>query len=63
MIENEHIIEPSKMSKPYGNKSRSASNNHGNRKSSNTRERRENSIKKTQIEILDHETPIEQYQQ
>jgi hypothetical protein len=35
------------MRKPYGNKSRSASNNPGNRKSSNTRERRENSIKKT----------------
>ena len=46
-IENEHVIEPTKMRKPYGNKSRSASNNHGNRKSSNTRERRENSIKKT----------------
>jgi len=47
MIENEHVIEPSKMNKPYGNKSRSASNNHGNRKSSNTRDRRDNSAKKT----------------
>lgn len=57
-----NIIEPNKMQKSdqYTNKSKSASNQIVNRKQgSNTRERRENSgAKKTQIEILDDETPI-----
>ena len=59
MISGEQIIEPSKMVKASEfNQQRSSSNNQ-KRQNGN----RENSVKKTNIEILDHETPIEQYQQ
>jgi len=61
---DEQIIEPSKMVKKeqYGNGIRTASQNHGNRKQASAqRDRNSSGIKKTQIEVLDHETPIEEY--
>lgn len=61
---DEHVIEPSKMTK--NDNYRSASNNQGNRKAashSRPKERENSGVKKTQIEVLDHETPIEEYKQ
>lgn len=62
---DEHIIEPNKMiKKEYSKQSRSGSQNHpARRQASHKRERDSSGVKKTQIEILDHETPIEEYQQ
>jgi hypothetical protein len=57
MISGEQVIEPSKMAKTDGRKQSSHQAQRkiqGNRGDSN-------SIKKTNIEILDHENPIEQY--
>lgn len=48
------------------NKQAKLSQNQGNRKQmSQSREKKRESsgVKKTQIEVLDHETPIEEYQQ
>jgi hypothetical protein len=54
----EEIIEPNRMVKNDAKKTRSASNNPGNRRiSQNT----SSGVKKTNIEVLDHETPIELY--
>jgi hypothetical protein len=66
---DEQVLEPSKMMKNenYGNKSRSTSNQPGSRKQGShprdKRDRESSGVKKTQIEVLDHETPIEEYQQ
>jgi hypothetical protein len=65
---DEHIVEPSKMTKNenYRQNSRTASTNQGNRKASSQarrKERESSGVKKTQIEVLDHETPIEEYKQ
>lgn len=63
---DEHIIEPNNMVKndQYRENSRTNSQNPRNRKQgSHKRERDSSGVKKTQIEILDHETPIEEYQQ
>ena len=57
MISSEQVIEPNKMVKSDGRKQRSQ---HAQRKIGT---RDSSSIKKTNIEILDHENPIEQYQQ
>lgn len=57
MISGEQVIEPNKMVKSDGRKQ---SSSHGARKIG---QRDSSSIKKTNIEILDHENPIEQYQQ
>jgi hypothetical protein len=55
----EEILEPSNMIKK-GNASRSASNNmKGRRETSQHRE--SSGVKKNIIEVLDHETPIEEY--
>ena len=55
----EEVIEPNRMVKNDAKKTRSASNNPGNRRiSQNT----SCGVKKTNIEVLDHETPIELYQ-
>ena len=57
----EHVIEPNKMMK---SDKRSSGVNQGRKQSGQSKDRRDSSgVKKTQIEILDHETPIEQYQQ
>lgn len=64
MISGEQIIEPSKMGKAdYDGRRRrtSSSNNKGQRRISQKRE--SSGVKKTNIEVLDHETPIEEYQQ
>lgn len=48
----------------YRQNSRTASTNQGNRKASSQarrKERESSGVKKTQIEVLDHETPIEEY--
>jgi hypothetical protein len=57
LISGEQVIEPNKMLKSEGRRQRSSNVQRkiGNRDSS--------SIKKTNIEILDHDNPIEQYQQ
>lgn len=65
---DEHVIEPNKMTKNdnYRQNSRTASTNQGNRKASSQarrKERESSGVKKTQIEVLDHETPIEEYKQ
>ena len=63
MISGEQIIEPSKMTKNdyKGKGGNTASSHHGKRRISQNRE--SSGVKKTNIEVLDHETPIEQYQQ
>lgn len=64
MISGEQVIEPSKMGKAdYDGRRRrtSSSNNKGQRRISQKRE--SSGVKKTNIEVLDHETPIEEYQQ
>mmetsp|Transcript_16056 Transcript_16056/g.24917 ORF Transcript_16056/g.24917 Transcript_16056/m.24917 type:complete len:146 (-) Transcript_16056:1368-1805(-) len=58
MVSGEQVIEPSKMKKAEFNRqvdSGTQAPRRANRDSS--------SVKKTNIEVLDHETPIEQYQQ
>ena len=64
MISGEQVIEPSKMGKAdYDGRRRrtSSSNTKGQRRISQKRE--SSGVKKTNIEVLDHETPIEEYQQ
>jgi len=63
MISGEQIIEPSKMVKNdyKGKGANTASSHQGKRRISQNRE--SSGVKKTNIEVLDHETPIEQYQQ
>lgn len=60
MISGEQIIEPSKMLKNEYMKGK-PSGGHGQRRSSQNRD--SSGVKKTNIEVLDPETPIEQYQQ
>lgn len=57
----EEIIEPSKMNKQGGQNSRSASHQAKGRRE-NSQHRDSSGVKKTNIEVLDHETPIEEYQ-
>ena len=59
MISGEQIIEPTKL----GNdgRRRRTSSSKGQRRISQKRE--SSGVKKTNIEVLDHETPIEEYQQ
>ena len=62
MISGEQIIEPSKMTKAdYDGRRRRTSSSKGQRRISQKRE--SSGVKKTNIEVLDHETPIEEYQQ
>lgn len=64
MISGEQSIEPSKMGQAdYDGRRRrtSSSNTKGQRRISQKRE--SSGVKKTNIEVLDHETPIEEYQQ
>jgi len=55
LVSGEQIIEPSKMVKKDFQHDSATNPRRANRESS--------SVKKTNIEILDHETPLEQYQQ
>lgn len=62
MISGEQIIEPSKMGKgDFEGRRRRTSSSKGQRRISQKRE--SSGVKKTNIEVLDHETPIEEYQQ
>ena len=64
MISGEQSIEPSKIGQADfdGRRRRtSSSNTKGQRRISQKRE--SSGVKKTNIEVLDHETPIEEYQQ
>jgi hypothetical protein len=57
LVSGEQVLEPSKMVKSDGRKQ---SSHHVQRKMA---QRDSSSMKKTNIEVLDHENPIEQYQQ
>jgi hypothetical protein len=60
MISGEQIIEPSKLGKAdYDGRRRRTSSSKGQRRISQKRE--SSGVKKTNIEVLDHETPIEEY--
>ena len=72
MISGEHVIENQKLKNNYAQNNSSSTNNYKfkNNSSSNinkqrkiSQKRESSGVKKTNIEVLDHETPIEEYQQ